>query len=319
MGMVVESTDKATANIDEVAESLLNKVADLSGVPEGAYNIRINGASIGRASSPNVSITSKENVSGIDIRVQPNTKYEMVHIPVVIEDSGFSETVYNDFYIGEDCDITIIAGCGIHNTGHHLSQHDGIHSFHIGKRSRVKYVEKHYGEGNGSGERVLNPVTEVFAEEDSYMEMDMVQIEGVDSTKRLTRGTLHDGATLIVTEKLMTSGSQTARTEFEIDLAGVGSSTNVISRSVAKGQSVQEFFSKINGNNDCHGHSECDAIIMDAARVTAIPEITANHVDASLIHEAAIGKIAGEQIVKLMTLGLTREAAEAEIVNGFLK
>jgi Fe-S cluster assembly scaffold protein SufB len=305
--------------MDTIAENILNKVADLTGTPSGAYNIRVNGASIGRASSPNVEITSKENGTGIDIRVQDDTKYEMVHIPVVIEDSGYSETVYNDFFIGNDCDITIIAGCGIHNNGHHLSQHDGIHRFHIGKHSRVKYVEKHYGEGDGSGERVLNPVTEVYVGEGSYMEMDMVQIEGVDSTKRLTRGVLHDEATLIVTEKLMTSGAQTARTEFEIDLSGQGSSTNVISRSVAKGQSVQEFISKIDGNNECYGHSECDAIIMDAARVTAVPEITANHVDASLVHEAAIGKIAGEQIVKLMTLGLTREEAEAEIVNGFLK
>ena len=305
--------------IDTVTENILNKVADLSGTPAGAYNIRVNGASIGRASSPNVSITSKEDVSGIDIRVKPGTKYEMVHIPVVIEDTGYSETVYNDFYIGEDCDVIIIAGCGIHNTGHHLSQHDGIHTFHVGKRSHVKYVEKHYGEGDGSGERVLNPVTEVFAEEDSSMEMDMVQIEGVDSTKRVTRGKLADGASLVVTERLMTSGKQTARTEFEIDMDGKNTSTNVISRSVAKGQSVQEFISKINGNNECHGHSECDAIIMDDACVRAVPEITANSVEASLIHEAAIGKIAGEQIIKLMTLGLTREAAETEIVNGFLK
>ena len=305
--------------VDSVAEHILQKIADISGEPSGAYNIRINGASIGRASSPNVTITSKEDVSGIDIRVKPGTKYEMVHIPVVIENSGYSETVYNDFFIGDDCDITIIAGCGIHNTGRHLSQHDGIHSFHVGKNSRVKYVEKHYGEGNGSGERVLNPVTEVFAGENSLMEMDMVQIEGVDSTNRITRGVLEDGASLIVTEKLMTSGTQTARTEFAIDLNGRHTSANVISRSVAKGQSVQEFISKINGNGECHGHSECDAIIMDSASVKAIPEITANSVDASLIHEAAIGKIAGEQIVKLMTLGLTREEAESEIVSGFLK
>ena len=305
--------------VDAVTESMLKRIADLSGEPNGAYNIRINGASIGRASSPNVSITSKEDVSGIDVRVKPGPKYEMVHIPVVIEDSGYTEMVYNDFYIGDDSDVIIIAGCGIHNTGNHLSQHDGIHSFHLGKRSRVKYVEKHYGEGDGSGERVLNPVTEVFAGEDSYMEMDMVQIEGVDSTKRVTRGVLEDGASLVVTERLMTSGKQTAHTEFAIDLNGKGTSTNVVSRSVAKGQSVQEFVSKINGNNECHGHSECDAIIMDNACVIAIPEITANSVEASLIHEAAIGKIAGEQIVKLMTLGLTQEDAEKEIVNGFLK
>jgi len=305
--------------MDAIAERMLNKVADLTGTPSGAYNIRVNGQSVGRASSSHVEITSKENGMGIDIRVRPGTKGETVHIPVVIENSGYAETVYNDFFIGEDCDVVIVAGCGIHNTGHHLSQHDGIHTFRIGQNSRVKYVEKHYGEGNGSGERVLNPVTEVFLDESSYMEMDMVQIEGVDSTKRVTRGKLADGASLIVKESLMTSGQQTARTEFEIDLDGKNSSTNVISHSVAKGKSTQEFISKINGNNECYGHSECDAIIMDEACVKAIPEISANHVDASLVHEAAIGKIAGEQIVKLMTLGLTQEAAEAEIVNGFLK
>lgn len=308
-----------TASIDAVTQNILSKIADLSSTPEGAYNIRVNGASVGRASSPNISITSKTDVSGIDVRVSPGTRFEIVHIPVVIEGSDFSETVYNDFFIGDDCDITIIAGCGIHNDGRHLTQHDGIHCFHIGKRSRVVYAEKHYGEGNGSGERVLNPVTEVYADEDSYMEMDMVQIEGVDSTLRLTKGELAAGASLVVTERLMTSGKQTARTEFAIDLNGKGSSTNVISRSVAKGQSVQEFISQINGNNECHGHSECDAIIMDSACVKAIPEITANSVEASLIHEAAIGKIAGEQIVKLMTLGLTQAQAESEIVNGFLK
>ncbi|MCL2339886.1 MAG: SufD family Fe-S cluster assembly protein [Actinomycetia bacterium] len=305
--------------MDNIAEKLLNRIADLEGTPEGAYNIRINGASVGRASSPNIEITSKTDVSGIDIRVHPGTKYEMVHIPVVIENSGYSETVYNDFYIGEDCDIIIIAGCGIHNDGYHLSQHDGVHRFHVGARSRVKYVEKHYGEGNGSGERVLNPVTEVFGEPDSYMEMDMVQIEGVDSTKRLTKAELADRATLIITERLMTSGQQNARTEFTVALNGEGSSANVISRSVAKGRSTQEFLARIDGNNACYGHSECDAIIMDEAIVTAIPEIKANNTEASLVHEAAIGKIAGEQIIKLMTLGLTREAAEAEIVNGFLK
>ena len=305
--------------MDAVTEKILHTVADLSGVPTGAYNIRVNGKSIGRASSANVAITPKENGAGIDILVRPGTKGETVHIPVVIENSGYAETVYNDFVIGEDCDIVIIAGCGIHNTGQHLSQHDGVHTFRVGKNSRVKYVEKHYGEGNGSGERVFNPVTEVFVDEAGYLEMETVQIEGVDSTKRQTFGQLADGASLVVNEKLMTSGKQTARTEFTVSLDGKGSSANIVSRSVAKGQSLQEFISKIDGNNECYGHSECDAIIMDEARVRAIPEITANHVDASLIHEAAIGKIAGEQIVKLMTLGLTREAAEAEIVNGFLK
>ncbi len=303
-----------------VVKNMLKTVADLVVLPtNGAFNIRVNGSCAERHSTKNVQIIPKENGSGIDIHVKPGTKNEMVHIPVVVDASGFEDLVYNDFYIGEDADVVIIAGCGIHNDGAHLSQHDGIHTFHVGKRARVKYVEKHYGEGDGSGERVLNPVTEVYLDEDSYLEMETVQIEGVDSTNRITKGELKDRATFIVRERLMTSGTQRATTTFDVALNGVDASTNVVSRSVAKGQSFQEFISKIDGNRACVGHSECDAIIMDNACVKAVPELVANHVDASLIHEAAIGKIAGEQIIKLMTLGLTQEEAEAEIVNGFLK
>ena len=227
--------------------------------------------------------------------------------------------VYNDFHIGEDCDVTIVAGCGIHNGGDAKSRHDGIHSFFVGKGSKVRYVEKHYGSGDGKGERIMNPTTVVEMDEDSYMEMETVQIKGVDSTRRSTKAVLKDRATLVIKEKLMTHGDQFAETEFEVDLAGEGSGTNVISRAVAKDNSRQEFISKIHGNNKCSGHTECDAIIMDNAKISAIPEITASHLEASLIHEAAIGKIAGEQIIKLMTLGLTEEEAEAQIINGFLK
>jgi len=300
-------------------DTILEKVADLKEKPKGAYNIRVNGKSEGRKSTPNIMITPKENSEGIDIHVKPGTKGEYVHIPVVVDGSGYTELVYNDFYLGDGCDVQIIAGCGIHNDGLHLSQHDGIHTFHVGKAARVKYIEKHYGEGNGSGERVLNPVTVVNLEDDSYLEMETVQIEGVDSTKRVTKGTVGKNASLVVKEVLMTSGTQSATTEFEVLLDGAGSSSNIMSRSVAKGKSRQVFLSKINGNNACAGHSECDAIIMDSACVQAIPEITANHVDASLIHEAAIGKIAGEQIIKLRTLGLDREEAEKAIVDGFLR
>jgi Fe-S cluster assembly scaffold protein SufB len=302
-----------------VVQNILKTVADLADTPKGAYNIRVDGKSVGRQSTNNIEIRPKENGQGIEIYVKPGTKGEFAHIPVVVDQSGFADLVYNDFYIGDDADVQIIAGCGIHNDGMHLSQHDGIHTFYVGKNAKVKYVEKHYGEGNGSGERVLNPVTVVHLEEDSFLEMETVQIEGIDSTERVTKGDLKDGAQLIIKEKLMTSGTQHAITKFEVDLNGVDCSANVMSRSVAKGDSYQEFFSRIDGNNPCAGHSECDAIIMDNACVKAIPEITANHVDASLIHEAAIGKIAGEQITKLMTLGLSQEEAEAEIVRGFLK
>lgn len=306
--------------MNAVVEDILSKVADMHGTPTGAFNIRVNGKSVGRASSPGVTISSKEDGTGIDIHVKPGLKGETVHIPVVVEASGLTDVVANDFYIGEGCeDILIIAGCGIHNSGHAQSRHDGIHSFHVGKNARIKYRETHYGAGGGSGERVLNPVTRVFLEEGSVLEMESIQIEGVDSTNRVTSGTLRENCTFLVTEKIMTSGTQWARTEFTVDLDGKGSSANIVSRSVAKGDSRQEFLSQINGNNECAGHSECDAIIMDNAVVKAVPEITANHVDASLIHEAAIGKIAGEQITKLLTLGLTREEAEARIIDGFLK
>lgn len=305
--------------MDEIQKTLLMQVADLHEVPAGAYNIRSNGEAAGRRSTEHIEIVPKEDKPGIDIFIKPGTKKESVHIPVLMTQTGLKELVYNDFHIGEDCDVTIVAGCGIHNGGDQASEHSGIHSFFIGKNARVRYVEKHYGFGEGTGERVMNPQTIVSMEEDSYLEMDTVQIRGVDSTDRVTRANLGKGAQLVIREKLMTHGKQKATTHFYVDLDGEDSSTNVISRSVAKDSSEQTFYSHINGNNKCAGHSECDAIIMDNAVVRAIPEITANNIDASLIHEAAIGKIAGEQLIKLMTLGLTEAQAEEQIVNGFLK
>ena len=305
--------------MDAIQKNLLEQIAGLHEVPAGAYNIRANGASVGRNSTAHIDIITKEDKQGIDIIIKPGTKRESVHIPVVLSQSGLTEMVYNDFHVGEDCDVTIVAGCGIHNGGDQASKHDGIHSFFIGKNSHVKYVEKHYGSGDGKGERIMNPETIIHLEENAFMEMETVQIKGVDSTKRITTADLAEGAKLIVTEKLMTHGVQYAETDFTVDLNGAGSSANIISRAVAKDDSKQLFLAKINGNKKCAGHSECDAIIMDNANISAIPEITANHLDAELIHEAAIGKIAGEQIIKLMTLGLTEAEAEAQIINGFLK
>ncbi len=306
-------------SMDEIQKTLLMQVADLHEVPAGAYNIRANGEAAGRRSTEHIEIVPKEDKPGIDIFIRPGTKKESVHIPVLMTQTGLKELVYNDFHIGEDCDVTIVAGCGIHNGGDKASEHSGIHSFYIGKNAKVRYVEKHYGSGEGTGERVMNPETVVEMDENSYMEMDTVQIRGVDSTDRVTRAKLGKGAQLVIREKLMTHGKQKATTNFYVDLDGEDSSTNVISRSVAKDSSEQIFYSHINGNNKCAGHSECDAIIMDNAVVRAIPEITANNIDASLIHEAAIGKIAGEQLIKLMTLGLTEAQSEVQIVNGFLK
>ena len=305
--------------MDSIQKRLLEQVADLHGVPEGAYNIRADGQLAGRNTTANIDIVTKTDKPGIDIIIKPGTKNESMHIPVIIEKSGLKDLVYNDFFIGDDCDVTIVAGCGISNCGTQESRHDGIHSFFVGKHSKVKYIEKHYGEGDGRGTNVMNPTTIVELGEGSYMEMETTQIKGIDSTIRNTTATLGDGATLVIKEKIMTHGTQYAETNFTVDLNGVDSSTNVISRSVAKEESKQMFNSNIRGNNKCAGHSECDAIIMDNASVGARPEITANNVEASLIHEAAIGKIAGDQLIKLMTLGLTKKEAEEQIVNGFLK
>lgn len=305
--------------IDQIQKRILEEVADLHTVPEGAYNIRANGASAGRNTTANIEIVSKTDVSGIDIRIKPGTKHESVHIPVVLSESGIKETVYNDFYIGEDSDIVIVAGCGIHNCGNQDSEHDGIHRFYVGKNAKVKYVEKHYGEGDGNGKRILNPGTEVYMEEGSSMEMEMVQIKGVDSTIRTTVAELAAGARLVVRERLLTHGSQQAVSDYVVRLNGADASADVVSRSVAKDDSYQKFDSQIVGNAKCSGHTECDAIIMGNAKIVAVPQLEANNIDAALIHEAAIGKIAGEQIIKLMTLGLTEEEAEAQIVNGFLK
>lgn len=305
--------------LDEIQKRLLSEVADLHSVPEGAYNIRANGAAAGRNTTANIDITTKTDKSGIDIKIKPGTKNQSVHIPVVISESGLSETVYNDFFIGDDSDVVIVAGCGIHNCGTQKSQHDGLHRFFVGKNAKVKYVEKHYGEGDGTGERIMNPTTEVYMEENSSMEMEMVQIKGVDSTKRTTTAKLDKGAKLVVRERLMTHGNQYAESTYNTELNGENSGADIVSRSVAKDNSRQIFYSKLEGNAACTGHTECDGIIMDNAKISAVPALDANNIDASLIHEAAIGKIAGEQLVKLMTLGLTEAEAEEQIVNGFLK
>ena len=305
--------------MDAIQKGLLEKVAGLHEIPEGAYNIRSNGGLGGRNTTANIDIVTKTDKPGIDIIIKPNTKKESVHIPVVISESGLKDMVYNDFFIGENADVTIIAGCGIHNCGDQDSAHDGIHTFHVGKNAKIKYVERHYGEGDGTGARIMNPETVVIIDDGGYMEMETTQIKGIESTIRKTSATLGNDAKLVIKESLMTHGKQFAKTDFTVDLNGENSSANVISRSVAKDESYQEFYSNIRGNNKCAGHTECDAILMDKARVIAVPEISANHLDASLIHEAAIGKIAGEQLMKLMTLGLTEEEAEEQIVNGFLK
>lgn len=305
--------------LEEVDKELLGEISDYDGEFKGAYNIRKNGKGIQRKVTDNINIVTKTDKPGIDIIVKPNTKFEFVHIPVILTESGLKDVVYNDFFIGKNANVIIVAGCGIHNDHHKNSQHDGIHRFFLEEGAKVKYIEKHYGEGSGDGKRILNPVTEVYLKSGSSMEMESVQIKGVDSAIRETKGVLEDNTNFVVTEKIMTAGMQKAETCFDVQLNGDNASTHVTSRSVATEDSYQHFTSKIYGNSKCFAHSECDAIIKDNAKVKATPEITANNVEANLIHEAAIGKIAGEQLTKLMTLGLSEKEAEEQIINGFLR
>lgn len=307
--------------MDAIEKDLLLQIADLHGVPEGAYNIRGNSELKGRKTTENIDIVTKtDGKSGIDIYIKAGTKNQSVHIPVIISKAGLQEVVYNDFYIGEDADVVIVAGCGIHNCGgmEVTSRHDGVHTFYVGKNAKVKYVEKHYGGGDGMGKNVMNPETVVHLAEGAHMEMETTQIKGIDSTNRITRADLATGANFIVKEKLYTHGVQTADTDFIVDMNGENCSADIMSRSVAADKSRQNFVSTMNGNAKCYGHTECDAIIMDDASVKAAPCLSANNVDAELIHEAAIGKIAGEQLIKLMTLGLTEKEAEEQIIKGFL-
>jgi len=305
--------------MDNIEKKLLKEITSTYKIKKGAYNIRKNGVGVERQVTENINIISKKDKQGIDIIIKENTKGEILHIPVIITEGGLTDEVYNDFFVGKNADVVIVAGCGIHNDGDTTSQHNGIHRFFLEENAKVKYIEKHIGEGDGQGKKILNPQTVVELKSGSTLEMETTQIKGVDSTIRDTRGVLQDNTNLIITEKIMTHGNQFAKTVFDVELNGKNSSTRVVSRSIAKDNSKQQFISKITGNNKCFGHVECDAIIMDNASIQATPEITANHVDSRLIHEAAIGKIAGEQVTKLMTLGLTEKEAEKEIINGFLK
>lgn len=300
--------------------NLLESIADMHGIPtDGAYNIRKNGQGVERHSTENITIEPKKDKPGIDIIVKPGTKGERVHIPVIVTETGIDDVVYNDFYIGDWADVDIVAGCGIHNCGSEKSEHDGIHTFHIGKHAKVRYVEKHYGEGEGTGERVLNPTTVVEMDENSYCEMEMVQIKGVDSTQRDTTASLKAGAKLVINEKLMTHGKQYARSDVVINLDGEDASAQIVSRSVAKDESEQIFYPRAVGNAPCRAHVQCDSIIMDNAKIRSIPEIAANHALAQIVHEAAIGRINNDQLIKLQTFGMTQEEAEEVIIQGFLK
>lgn len=311
--------DNILDKLDSIEKHILKEIADIEKTPIGAFNIRENGKSIFKNITSNIDIIPKKDKPGIDIIIKPNTQNESVHIPVVLTQSGLKDLVYNDFYIGENSDVIIVAGCGIHNNSCETSEHDGIHSFHLGKNAKVKYIEKHYGEGAKEAKRILNPQTYIYQEEGSSFEMESIQIEGVTSTIRETTAKLDNNTSLIITERIMTHDTQTAKTIFNVELDGKNSSVHVASRSIAKENSYQEFISNITGNNKCFGHVECDAIIMDNAKVTSVPKIVANNIDANLVHEAVIGKIAGEQVIKLMTLGLTEKEAEEQIINGFLK
>ncbi len=305
--------------MNDLDKHILKIINEELGKKDSAYNIRKDGKSVDRASTENITIESKNDVEGIDIKVKENTINGYVHIPVILTKGGFSDKVYNDFYIGKNSIVTINAGCGIHNDAHKNSSHNGIHRFFVEDGAYVKYIEKHYGEGDGDGKKILDPVTEIHLGKNAVLEMDTAQIKGVSSTIRTTSAELEEGAKLVINEKIFTHDNQSAKTIFNVELNGKKSSAKVTSRSVASDESHQEFVSNVIGNNDCYAHVECDAIISDKASVTSDPKITANHIDARLVHEATIGKIAGEQLIKLMTLGLSKKKAEETIINGFLK
>lgn len=305
--------------MNDIDRSLLEAVASLHEIPQGAYNIRKDGQSEARNSTDEIRIIPKEGVDGIEIHIAPGTVNQSVHIPVILAKSGIQESVVNDFYIGEGSDVLIVAGCGIHNSGSEDSAHSGVHTFYVGKGAHVKYVEKHYGQGEGTGSRIMNPTTAVYLEEGATMEMDMTQIRGIDSTNRETSIHVGKGAEAVLTERLLTHGTQKAESKVDIFLDGEDSTARILSRSVGQDDSEQVFFPCMTGNDKCFGHVQCDSIIMGNAKISSIPAIRANCTDAQLIHEAAIGKIAGDQLLKLMTLGLTEEEAEEHILNGFLK
>lgn len=305
--------------MDKLEKDLLKTIADIESTPMGAYNFRENGKGIARNTTANIDIVTKTDKPGIDIIIKENTRNESIHIPVIITHSGINDMVYNDFYVGKNADVVIVAGCGIHTSSCDTSQHDGIHTFFVEENAHVKYIEKHYGEGEGEGNKILNPQTIVHLKNGATLEMETVQIKGVDSTVRETNADLSDNSSLIIKERIMTHGNQTAKTIFNVELNGENCSTHVASRSIAKNNSTQEFVSNVNGNNSCFGHVECDAIIMNTAKVISTPKIVANNINANLVHEAAIGKIAGDQLIKLMTLGLTEKEAEEHIISGFLQ
>ena len=305
--------------LTDIDKELLKEVADMHSVPQGSFNIRKNGQSIERKSDDEVSIVPKKDKSGIDIFVKPGVKNRSVHIPVIVTLGNFNDLVYNDFYIGKDAEVFIVAGCGIHNPTNQKSEHDGIHTFHLEEDCKVKYIEKHLGIGNNQGEKILNPTTEIYMKSGSEFEMETIQLGGVSYSDRKTNAYLDDNTKLVIKEKILTSEKQVAKTVFNVVLKGKNSSVDVISRSVAKDKSKQKFVSNLKGQNECFGHVECDGIILDNAQIESVPKILAQNVNATLIHEAAIGKIAGEQIVKLQTLGLSEEEAQAQIIKGFLK
>lgn len=306
--------------MDKLTEELLKAVSDYTeGGYTGAFNIRENGGCAGRQSTENIQIEGKPDGSGIDIYIKAGTKGERVFIPACVTRGNVNDLVYNDFHVGENADVVIVAGCGVHTDDEGEAAHNGIHSFFVGKGAKVVYEEKHLGTGKGAGKKKISPVTHVELSEDAILEMNTIQLGGVDHSVRTTTGTLGDRAKLIIHESLMTDGDEYVMTDFDVDMNGEDSAIDLISRSVAKGNSYQEYHSKINGNNRCTGHSECDAILVGKGRVNAAPELYAGHLDAELIHEAAIGKVAGEQILKLRTLGLTEEEAEQKIIEGFLR
>ena len=305
--------------LNKIDKELLSQITDLHAIEQGSYSFRKNGQGVAINSTTDIQIVKKTDKPGIDIYVKANVQNKSMHLPVIISQGGITDKVYNDFYIGENADVLIVAGCGIHNTGNTESTHNGIHTFHLSKNSKVKYVEKHLGLGNDASGKILNPETKIIMEENSQLIMETAQLGGVTYSDRKTTAKLKQNAKLLIKENILTTNNQIAKTKFIVDLVGDGSSVEVKSRSVAKNNSYQEFVSNIKGKADCYGHVECDGIIDGNAHIISTPQISALNPNANLVHEAQVGKIAGEQLNKLMTLGLTYEQACDKIIAGYLK
>ena len=283
-----------------------------------AMNIREDAQTCQRRNSENVIITGLKDNTGLKIHVLSSAKGEEVFIPAIVTKSNITDEVRNDFYIDSGAEVIIQAGCALHTDGNGESTHNGNHHFYIGEGAKVTYNEKHFGEGTNA-KKTISPSNVIVLEKNAYLKMDTIQTDGVSYTNRTTKATVKAGARLEINERIQTQNDQQSISNIDIDAIGDGASIDIVSRSVAKDDSVQTLKTNITANSVCTGHSECDTILVGNGKATSIPALVANNPKASLVHEAAIGRISQQQIEKLQTLGLDEEEAEHYIIKGFLR